>query len=164
MVNFNIVSINSTFLLNTLFLKSFYHLFILLTNSKQVWFCLKLYIFFKCTFWRVLNCNFAWNCCYMNFTCTSTTITCSKMNKYLLLGGARFWVLRHHVVQRFNADVDDATEFVLDHTGKTQIFKIYHSWARRVDRCLCVRLCECVCLNKRNGTKKGGKRGKEWEV
>jgi hypothetical protein len=34
----------------------------------------------------------------------------------LLSGGARVRVLGHHVVQRLHADVDDATELVLDHT------------------------------------------------
>ena len=34
----------------------------------------------------------------------------------LLSGGARVRVLGHHVVQCLHADVDDATELVLDHT------------------------------------------------
>lgn len=39
---------------------------------------------------------------------------------YLLFEGACFRIFCHYIMQCFNADVDDATELVLDHTDNTQ--------------------------------------------
>lgn len=66
-----------------------------------------------------------------------------KKHGYLLFEGACFGILCHYIMQRLNADVDDATELVLDHTSNTQTTQAHFL--------LIQQLCLCVCLSERDG-------------
>lgn len=44
----------------------------------------------------------------------------NREKKGLLFKGPRLWIFGHDIMQRLDADVDDAAEFVLDHAENTQ--------------------------------------------